>query len=452
MSKKNICFVANYEKTLLFAKVADKLTDANIFWITVNRTLYDTLTARYPKETVLLIDKTAVLSKEKKGFDTAPYKLNEMWIGDRVLKHESWGQQYLSNLSGIFYDFISTNNIDFIFGEQTWAHELLIHRVSSLNKELECQFLSPHTVRMPSGKFAFFKDEFQSAIQTYRSNDYDYEKHDIIKAKKPEYLALNNQILDEKSKLSYFIKKSKYFFTERVNEAHDPTKPDSLYRAFKGFFSYYINKKKYHWFVKEMMVDELGEKDFVLFTLHKQPEASIDNTGRYYENQIEIIKNIWRILPEDTLLLVKEHSNAIGDRKLSFYQEISQFKNVKFINYQSDSYELAQNAKAVFTISGTVAYEAALMNTPTFTFIPIFFNGLSLCKHINYDELRNPKTSLQALINSVKSDQEVDQDYTNWIHGNSFEGIISDYNSNPACMEDGNIDELVKAINVIVSI
>ena len=38
------------------------------------------------------------------------------------------------------------------------------------------------------------------------------------------------------------------------------------------------------------------------------------------------------------------------------------------------------------------------------------------------------------------------------INGNSFEGIISDYNSNPACMEDGNIDELVKAINVIVSI
>jgi len=449
---KNICFVANYEKTLLFAKVADKLSNANIFWITVNRTLYKSLTDRYPKETILLIDKDYILANEKKGFDSSRYKLNEMWYGDRVLKHESWGQTYLSNLSGIYYDFILKNKIDFIFGEQTWAHELLVHRVSSLNSELECQFLSPHTVRMPSGKFAFFKDEFQSAIQTFRSIDFEYEKYALLKAKKPEYLALNDKILDKKSKLSYFIKKAKYFFTERIKEAHDPTKPDSLYRAFNGFFSYYINKKKYHWFVKEITVKDVGEKDFVLFTLHKQPEASIDNTGRYYENQIEVIKNIWRILPEDTLLLVKEHSNAIGDRKLNFYKKISQFKNVKFINYKADSYELVKKAKAVFTISGTVAYEAALMNTPTFTFIPIFFNGLSLCKHINYDHLRNPGTSLKSLINSVEFNEKNDQNYTNWIHGNSFDGIISDYNSNPACMEDVNIEKLVNAVNVITSV
>jgi hypothetical protein len=452
MSKKNICFVANYEKTLLFSKVADKLNDANIFWITVNRILYQDLAARYPEETILLIDKDFVLANKKSNFDTSPYKLNEMWYGDRVLKNESWGQTYLSNLSGIYYDFISKNNIDFIFGEQTWAHELLAHRVSSLNSELGCQFLSPHTVRMPSGKFAFFKDEFQSSIQTYRSEDFEYEQQPILKAKKPEYLALNDTILDKKSKLSYFVKKGKYFFSERIKEAHDPTKPDSLYRAFKGFFSYYINKKKYHAFVKELTVTDVADKDFVLFTLHKQPEASIDNTGRYYENQIEIIKNIWRILPENTLLLVKEHSNAIGDRKLDFYKKISAFNQVKFIDYKSDSYQLVKKAKAVFTISGTVAYEAALMDTPTFTFVPIFFNGLSLCKHINYDELRKPETSLKALINSVEYSETTDQNYTNWIHGNSFEGIISDYNSNSACMEDVNIEKLVKAVNIIVNI
>lgn len=452
MSKKNICFVANYEKTLLFAKVADKLSDANIFWITVNRALYQNLAERYPKETILLIDKDFVLTNKKNNFDSSPYKLNEMWYGDRVLKNESWGKKYLSNLSGIYYDFISQNKIDFVFGEQTWAHELLVHRVCSLNSELGCQFLSPHTVRMPSGKFAFFKDEFQSSIQTYRSEGFEYEQYPILKAKKPEYLALNDTILDEKSKLSYFIKKAKYFFSERINEAHDPTKPDSLYAAFKGFFSYYLNKKKYHAFVKELSVKDVAEKKFVLFTLHKQPEASIDNTGRYYENQIEIIKNIWRILPEDTLLLVKEHSNAIGDRSLDFYKQISAFDQVKFIDYKSDSYQLVKKAKAVFTISGTVAYEAALMSTPTFTFIPIFFNGLSLCKHINYDDLRKPDMSLNALINSVSYNGANDQNYTNWIHGNSFEGIISDYNSNPACMEDENIEKLVLAVNIITSV
>ena len=449
---KNICFVANYEKTILFDEVAKKLSDAKIYWIVVNKLLYKHLSERYPKDTILLIDKDSVLEKKESSFDTSKYKLNEIWYGDRVLKHEGWGQKYLSNLAGIYYDFISKNNIDFVFGEQTWAHELLVHRVSDLNKELGCTSLSPHTVRMPAGKFAFFKDEFESSIYDYRSSDFDYPTHPLLEAKKPEYLALNDKLLDEKSKISYFVNKSKYFFKERVHEAHDPTKPDSIMRAFKGFVSYYINKKRYHWSIKEIKKKDLENKKFVLFTLHKQPEASVDNTGRYYEDQLEIIKNIWRILPEDTLLIVKEHSNAIGDRKLEFYQIISQYKNVEFIQYNEDSYSLINMAEAVFTISGTIAYEAALMGKPAFTFIPIFFNKLSLCRHINFDTLRDPHASLQALIESVKYDKAVDQNYTNWIYENSFDGLISDYKSNPDCMKEENINNLVKAVNEITSI
>jgi capsule polysaccharide export protein KpsC/LpsZ len=204
--------------------------------------------------------------------------------------------------------------------------------------------------------------------------------------------------------------------------------------------------------VKELTKKELENQKFVLFTLHKQPEASVDNTGRYFEDQLEVIKNIWRILPEDTLLIVKEHSNAIGDRKREFYNKINEYKNVEFVQYNEDSYSLINMCEAVFTISGTVAYEAALMGKPAFTFIPIFFNKLSLCRHISYDDLRDPKTSLSVLINSVQYSEDKDQEYTNWIHSNSFEGIISDYNSNPACMEDENVEKIVKAINVIVSI
>ena len=40
--------------------------------------------------------------------------------------------------------------------------------------------------------------------------------------------------------------------------------------------------------------------------------------------------------------------------------------------------------------------------------------------------------------------------YANWIHANSFDGIISDYNSNPDCMKDENIDKLVKSISQII--
>ncbi|MBL4669218.1 MAG: hypothetical protein JKY30_08150, partial [Flavobacteriales bacterium] len=358
---------------------------------------------------------------------------------------------YLSNLALVYRKFISDNNISYIFGEQTWAHELLLHRVCSFNSELKSKYYYPTSIRIPSGKYAFFNDEFGCDILSFKSEQ-DSPEQPLLKAKKPDYLALNNKVLSAKSKPSYFLKKFKYFFTERLKEAHDPTKPDDLKRAFRGFFSYYLNKKLYSWFVKEIKKEELKGKDFVVFTLHKQPEASVDNTGRYYEDQLVVIKNIWRILPEDMLLIVKEHSNAIGDRPLSFYRTISKMHNVKFIQYNEDSYTLIEMSKAVFTISGTIAYEAALMGKHSFTFAPLFFNKLSLCNHITLEDLRDPKKTLNNLIGTYEYDKSVDQVYSNWIHANSFDGIMSDYNSNPACMEDGNIDKLVSSIKFIISI
>ena len=453
---KNICFVANYEKTMLFEKIAKKIPSkiegAKVFWITVNRLLYDFLQDKYPKESILLIDKDSVLEyNAKDAADKLDYKINELWYGDRVLKHEKWGAKYLSNLAQIYQDFLSNNNISSVFGEQTWAHELLLNRVCSLNENLNSKYFYPTSIRMPSGKYAFFNDEFGCDIFEFKTIE-NCAEQPLLKAKKPDYLALNNKVLSAKSKPSYFIKKFKYFFTERLKEAHDPTKPDDLKRAFKGFFSYYINKKLYTWFVKEVKKEELLGKDFVVFTLHKQPEASVDNTGRYYEDQLVVIRNIWRILPENTLLIVKEHSNAIGDRPLSFYKTISNMPNVKFVQYQEDSYSLIEMSKAVFTISGTIAYEAALMGKHSFTFAPLFFNKLSLCNHITLEDLRDPKKTLDNLINSYRYDKTLDQLYTDWIHANSFDGIMSDYNSNPACMEDENIEKLVNAVKFITSV
>ena len=60
----------------------------------------------------------------------------------------------------------------------------------------------------------------------------------------------------------------------------------------------------------------------MVYTLHKQPEASVDIVGRYYDNQYTNIQNIWRILPDDWCLVVKEHTNAIGDRPLSFLKKL----------------------------------------------------------------------------------------------------------------------------------
>src|SRR5690606_24694408 len=81
-------------------------------------------------------------------------------------------------------------------------------------------------------------------------------------------------------------------------------------------------------FIKKTSYQEIEKKNFVLFTLHKQPEASVDIVGRYFDDQYKVIQSIWRILPESWYLVVKEHTNAIGDRSFSFFRKIKAHRNI----------------------------------------------------------------------------------------------------------------------------
>ena len=80
------------------------------------------------------------------------------------------------------------------------------------------------------------------------------------------------------------------------------------------------------------------------------------------------IISISRDLPADTFLVVKEHIAAVGKRPIDFYSQISELKNVIFINIQERGIDIARNAKLVVTICGTIGFEAALMGIPVISF------------------------------------------------------------------------------------
>ena len=61
-------------------------------------------------------------------------------------------------------------------------------------------------------------------------------------------------------------------------------------------------------------LEEIKEK-FILFPLHVQPEQSIDVAGRPFTDQIAYIKQLAKILPIDIVLVVKEHTHALGSRE-----------------------------------------------------------------------------------------------------------------------------------------
>ncbi len=439
-SENNICFVSNFTKTYLFHEVGKKLAEngVGVYWIAVNKDYYNFLLQHYPAQNILYINLSYI---NVPAPAVGEFKINELFYGDRFLKHNKDGLKFLTHIQKPIFDFLQKNAIRFVFGEATWAHELLIHRICSL-QELNCTYLSPHTIRIPNGRFAFYTDEYQSEM--YVGKNKEQEQAFDYNIEKPDYLKLNDAILKKKSSLSARLKKIKYFLTSENIDPLDPSLLKDRLVTFKIKGQEELNKERYK-SIKKVALGAVKDKKFVLITLHKQPEASIDVVGRYYEDQVQNIKNIWRSLPHDWLLLVKEHTNAIGDRSYAFYTDLLKLERLFFLEEKTDSYQAILSSELVVTVSGTIAYEAALMGKPSFTFADCFFNKMKGCKKINLDDLRHA-TSLQTLIEKPTDVSE----FKKFVIDNSYKGIISDYLSNPACMEDDNIKAIATAINSLI--
>ncbi len=440
-AENNICFVANFGKTEFFEGIAEKLKEKGIgiFWITVNRRLYVYLKERYPESRILLINKKYINIPSDAIDD---FKLQGLVFGDRVLRHMPVdGIKYLTNIQRPLYEFVASNNIDHIFGEVTWAHEILILRLVNRRKELRCRYLNPATIRIPNGRFAFFEDEYQAVLFERPRNGNSRAEQPIIKLEKPDYLKLNDNLLRKSRSMKARLARIKRFFTRENIDALDPTLMDDDWLRFKMRIREEWNKETYR-FVNTSELNEFGGKKFALVTLHKQPEASIDVLGRYYDDQFRNIFNIRRFLPADWPVLVKEHTNAIGDRSYGFYRRLQKIPGIYILNEKTDSHEAIRRSELVITVSGTVAYEAALMGKTAFTLVPTFFNRLPHCRHVTLEDFR----AADSVRDLMARAEEGDDDFARWLFRNSFRGIISDPHSNPACMTEENINYVAGAM------
>lgn len=437
----NICILSNFTKTYLFHEVAQQLEKSQVhtFWIATNRPLYDFLTSKYGTDRVLLINLTY---SEQPGLTVNDFKLNELMYGDRYLRHKpEVGFRYLRHIQQPIYDFIAKNKIKAVFGEITWSHEVLIYRMCKQCPELDCTFLNPHVVRIPDNRFAFFTDERQSQLlEVGRKEEWNGK---VLEARKPDYLKLNDKIVKKSSSLAGRVDRLKRFVTNENMDSLDPTLLPNVKQRVNLAWTQERNKETYK-SVSRVAFKEVKDKPFVFLGLHKQPEASVDVFGRYYEDQLLNIRNLWRALPEGWNLLIKEHTNAIGDRPRKFYKAIKRLAGVHLVHEKTNSYEMIQQAALVATITGTIAYEAALMQVPSVTFAPTFFNRLNTCSTIDLRDIDHNLLSDIAATLRLQPDNR--KDFSEYIFMNSFEGRMIDPISDPRSITPENINLLAKGI------
>ena len=441
MEKKRICFIGNFYKTIVFEAIARKLSkfEIEVFWILPKRSQYNDLINRYPEEKLLLLDRSFINLRNEPIGD---FKLNEIIYGDRVWKYDiSNGLKYLINIQRPVYDFIKTNKISIVFGELTWGQEILIFRMCNQIKELECSYFSQMVTRIPNGRFFFFADEKQSKILKISKSTTVF--FDSTKIEKPKYLSINNNFIQRKMSFGGILRRMKLFISNEHIEKSDPNVITNRFTRLRVVSKEIINQQMYR-FLNRVTFEEIKDRKYILFGFHKQPEASIDVCGRYSEDQFANVLNIWRLLPLGWLLVIKEHSNAIGDRSVGFFKKILKYPNIVLINEYTDSHKLIAAAQLVITNTGTMGLEAALKNVPAITLSKVLFNCLNYCRHYTFSDLEN-FNSIESVINDIIGSSNNKEAFENLVNNYSFEGILVDVVSNPNVMEDDNIDKLTHA-------
>ena len=117
-----------------------------------------------------------------------------------------------------------------------------------------------------------------------------------------------------------------------------------------------------------LKLTDLTETPFVFFPLATEPESSLGQYSPEFFFQHAAIAALSRDLPAGVKLAVKEAVWAVGRRPSDFYQQISELKNVVWLDMGERGIDIAHQATAVATITGTSGFEAAVHGTPVISF------------------------------------------------------------------------------------
>ena len=435
---KSICFVSNFEKTEFFLKISKKIPNRKVFWICVNLKEFRQINKYFDEAQILYLKKSELTKKNI----NSNFKINELLFADRSLKvSNNTDKNFLINSETIITDFIKSNNINFIFSEFTWAHEILINLICKKNPELNCKHYNPGAVRIIPDRFLFFES-------------LDNSKYYLRKDNPTSLLSINEKYYREFIKshtvqkkifnIKFILRKLFKLFYDDYFDNNDPRRISRFTRIQKFVFKYFnfiifnlITKKK---------IDELKNLKFVIYYLQKKPEANTDVKGIYYSDHLTNIQNIWKILPPGFQLLVKQHPSCTGDNNLFYYKKIRSFQDVFLLDELSDNLFEKIKPIATFSINSTASMETALNKIPSFTFADCFFNELKFCRKIFLDDFK--KYDLFDFVDILKKDNKNKKDNSDL---DFLKSTYPGYIYGEHLLEDENIQKIVNSINEVIS-
>ncbi len=181
--------------------------------------------------------------------------------------------------------------------------------------------------------------------------------------------------------MKILLGKWNYFWNQDHTAGNGKRKKQSgmLYAMTAPYLKHYFDVERYK---RKLLVPNRyfenpieGEK-YVYMPLHLIPESSVFVKASYYVDELNLIEQVSKSLPVGWKLYVKEHQAMLGERDLSFYKKAAELPNVRVVqlNYYKDPKPWITKAQGVVTITGTAAYEAALMGKRSIVFGDVPFS------------------------------------------------------------------------------
>jgi hypothetical protein len=127
----------------------------------------------------------------------------------------------------------------------------------------------------------------------------------------------------------------------------------------------------------------LPSSPFCLFAMHYEPERTVFPEGLPLLSQVDAIFTAVSIVDGHASLAIKEHSSQLSramrgwvGRSPMFYHQIVGVPKVFLLPAEPPASELVAGAEFVFTMTGTIAIEAALLGRPVAYFGSPWWEGL----------------------------------------------------------------------------
>lgn len=387
---------------------------------------------------------------EVKGYPT----FNDIILMDRILikKDPELSIKFLYHIAVNLNSFFKENNISLINSGRDNAIQLTS---MLLAKKFSIPWVVPTRMRIPKNMYGFCSThETNSFIKISEPNTDDYEWAAFFLTKylnedvKPE-LKISAMNFYDVVKL---IPTHFNVFRKRLSDAFvDMNNTFTRYTISEIIFMYLMRRiNMIKVYLLRPFEDVTPNSSFVLYTLHTQPESSIDVSASFFSNQIEVIKQIARSLPLSHQLYVKVHPTDVDGKNMSFYKAIKAIPSVRLIHFKYDTKLLIEQSDLIFTLTGTIALEAGLRSKNVITLANNYFNKLPT---VNYcTDLKK----LPQLIKEVLNNKSLDDNRRNIIEflasmkASCFEGEINrDYGSNPTALTQDDLIKLCHSYTVL---